>query len=164
MFLCSFDCTIVSIKGEVHWDFKTITCSSFNSLSDDCTLSRDVEDFTERDMANDTSFELHCRGKLPLHSAEPPIGVRKALKFMDQVQGLASSIGNSDMLSAVADATTLLEQHTIKHSKQTDIQHSKHSKQTDIQHSKHSKQTDIQHSKHSKQTDTRHFFKSMIEL
>ena len=54
-------------------------------------------------------------------SAEPPIGVRKALRFMDQVQGLASSIGNPDMLSAVADVITLLEQHTINNSKQTDM-------------------------------------------
>ena len=34
-FLCPFDCTIVSIKAEFNWDFKTTTYPTVYSLSED---------------------------------------------------------------------------------------------------------------------------------
>ena len=41
-FLCPFDCTIVSIKTEFYWDFKTTTCPTVCPLSEDYFYSLNI--------------------------------------------------------------------------------------------------------------------------
>ena len=41
-FLCPFDCTIVSIKTEFYWDFKTTTCPTVYPLSEDYSYSLNI--------------------------------------------------------------------------------------------------------------------------
>lgn len=45
--------------------------------------------------------------------------MRKTFNFIDQDQGIANSIDNSDMLGSVAKVVTLLEKHVMTMCKQT---------------------------------------------